>query len=547
MFKRLSAELSSLWQLSKGVRGLILAISLCAGVSVLMSLAFVWATKRIVDQAIAPGEGIRIMSVVLLIACLAMQLIIPAVRRRLEIMAATRYSNKMRRGLFDHLLHEKWCGRQGMHTGDAISRLQTDVDTLSALTCSVIPGIFAVILQFIGAFVFLVILNSSLAAALVLIMPVAMIVSKVYFKKTRAITDNLRKADSRLQSFYQESLHHRTLLSTLMGGGEILKRQNSMQTDMTAMLLSKTDISIFSNMCVSAGFMAGYAVTFLWSAYGLVSGAVSFGMMTAFLQLVAQVQRPVVDMARRLPMFINASVALERVNDIYARRLEDYTAPVLKQGSRIGLRFKDISYSYPDETDSLVIRHLSHDFKPGTVTGIIGATGAGKTTLLRIMLGLIEPAEGYAGVYGENGEEYSIGAGLRRDIVYVPQGNTLLYGTVRDNLMLGNPDASEEMMISALKAASADFVMSLPRKLDSECFEGGVGFSEGQAQRIAIARGLLKKGSIILLDEPTSSLDPSTEQLLLSNLRAYLPKSATIIIVTHRKAVLDYCTDILKL
>lgn len=533
--------------MSKGIRGLLLVISLSCGMSVLMSLAFVWATKRIVDQAVSPEESISTLSVALLIACLAMQLMIPAVRRRLEVMAATRNSNKMRQCLFDHLLREKWNGRQGMHTGDAISRLQTDVDTLSVFTCSVIPGFFAILLQFAGAFAFLAILNSVLAATVVLIMPVAMVVSRVYFKKTRAITDKIRKADSRMQSFYQESLHHRTLLSTLMSGDVMLKKQKCMQNNITAMHLNKTDISIFSNMCVSAGFMAGYAVTFLWGAYGLASGVVSFGMMTAFLQLVAQIQRPVVDMAHRLPMFVNASVALERLNDIYTRQPEDYTAPDIKANDRIGLRFKDISYSYPDEADNQVISHLSHDFKPGTVTGVIGATGAGKTTLLRIMLGLIKPAKGDATVYGDNGEEYVIGAGLRRNIIYVPQGNTLMYGTVRENLLLGNPDATEEMMINALKAASADFVMSLPRKLDTECFEGGVGFSEGQAQRIAIARGLLKKGNIILLDEPTSSLDSATEQQLLSNLRTYLPESATIIIVTHRMAALDYCTDILRL
>jgi len=512
-----------------------------------MSLLFIWCGKRIVDEAVTPGEDIRTSSVVLLIFTLAMQLFVPALRRKLEVKAMTGYSNRMRQTLFSHLLREKWSGRQGMHSGDAISRLKTDVDTLSALTCSVIPGISAVLIQFAGAFIFLTILNSGLAAALVLIMPVALVVSKMYFKKTRAITGEIRNADSVMQSFLQESLHHRTLLSTLMGDGLILDRQNSLQHNMTALILKKTDISVFSNICVSAGFMAGYVVAFLWSAYGLVSGAVSFGMMTAFLQLVSQVQRPVVDLSHRLPMFINASVALERVNEIFDCQLEDYSTPDISENLPVGLRLKDVSFSYPDEPDSLVLNSISHDFRPGTVTGIIGATGAGKTTLLRILLGLIKPVKGEASVYISNGEEFEIGAGLRRNTVYVPQGNTLIYGTVRENLLLGNPDASEEMMLRALKAASADFVLDLPAKLDTECFEGGGGFSEGQAQRIAIARGLLKKGNLILLDEPTSSLDNATEQQLLSNLQAYLPKSATVIIVTHRMAVLDYCTDKLKL
>lgn len=388
---------------------------------------------------------------------------------------------------------------------------------------------------------------ARLALTLVFIMPFALLASKVYIKRTRRLTAEIRSDESGMHTFLQEGLHHRTLLSTLMSGDMLTGRFDSRQSSLTDKLVMRTDISIYSNMAVTAGFMAGYALTFLWSAYGLTTGTVSFGMMTAFLQLVGQIQRPAVDLSYRVPAFVNASVSLERIDEVMSLPAEDFSRPDIDRGCPTGLRLSDVSYSYPEEESRRVVEHLSHDFRPGSVTGIIGPTGAGKTTLLRLLLGLVKPSSGKATVYCDDANEQEIGAGLRRNIVYVPQGNTLMYGTIRDNLLLGNPHATETMMTDAIRTAAADFIMELPQGLDTECFEGGAGFSEGQAQRIAIARGLLKGGSIILLDEPTSALDTATEKEFMSRLIRNIPATCTVIIVTHRREVTDYCTDILDL
>lgn len=537
---------ASLWRESRGVRSRILGIALGGCLSVLLSLLFIWITKTIVDQAVSPARSISTGAIVALAVCLLLQLLIPAARRRIETLTLTRYANNLRHRLLDRLLQSKWGGRGSLHTGDVINRMQNDVDTISVLTCSTIPGIAAVLLQLLGSFIFIIILDARLAWVLLFIMPFALVASKIYIKKTRRLTAEIRRDESNLQTFLQESLHNRTLLSTLMSGDMLLGKFDSRQDSLTGKIVKRTDISIYSNMAVTVGFMAGYTVTFLWSAYGLTTGAVSFGMMTAFLQLVGQIQRPAVDLSRRVPAFINASVSLERIADVLSLPVEDFSTPDIPRGRRVGLRLKEVSYSYPDEQDKPVVERLSHDFKPGSVTGIIGPTGIGKTTLIRLLLGLVEPTSGEATVYSA-GREERIGAGLRRNIVYVPQGNTLMYGTIRDNLLLGNPDATEQMMLDAVRTAAADFVADLPKGLDSECFEGGVGFSEGQAQRLAIARGLLKGGEIILLDEPTSALDTATERELMRRLISRLPATYTVIIVTHSHEVMPYCTDILDL
>ena len=433
-----------------------------------------------------------------------------------------------------------------MHHGDAISRMTDDVATLASLSCSTVPGILAVLMQLAGAFIFLACLDLRLALAVVFIMPVALAASKIYVRKTRSITRSIRREESEIQTFMQESLAHRTLLSTLMGTERRADSFGRLQAALTRDALRRNNISIYSNAAVTAGFMAGYAVTFLWSAYGLAAGAVTFGMMTAFLQLVAQVQRPVTDLSRRIPAFITASVALERIDGILALPLEDFTPTDAAAGTPMGLRFSGVTYRYPDG-DTDIIRNFDHDFSPGSVTAVIGPTGSGKSTLLRLMLGLVEPESGRAEYYTPDGVSGPIRAALRHNMVYVPQGNSLVCGTVRENLLLADPDATDGMMREALHDAAADFVLDLPDGLETQCFEGGAGFSEGQAQRIAIARGLLKRGSIILLDEPTSALDPDTERELLGRLRKRLNPDATLIIVTHRRAVLPYCTTTVTL
>lgn len=538
--------LRRLWQESRGTRGLMLTTALTGCLTVGAALLFVWFTKAIVDSAVGPSHTVPPALVAMLAGCLGLELLLPAARRRIETVAYLRYANALRRRLLLHLLQSRWSGRGGMHHGDAISRMTDDVATLASLSCSTVPGILAVLMQLAGAFIFLACLDLRLALAVVFIMPIALAASKIYVRKTRSITRSIRREESEIQTFMQESLAHRTLLSTLMGTERRAHSFGRLQAALTRDALRRNNISIYSNAAVTAGFMAGYAVTFLWSAYGLAAGAVTFGMMTAFLQLVAQVQRPVTDLSRRIPAFITASVALERIDGILALPLEDFTPTDAAAGTPMGLRFSGVTYRYPDG-DTDIISNFDHDFSPGSVTAVIGPTGSGKSTLLRLMLGLVEPESGRAEYYAPDGVSGPIRAALRHNMVYVPQGNSLVCGTVRENLLLADPDATDDMMREALHDAAADFVLDLPDGLETQCFEGGAGFSEGQAQRIAIARGLLKRGSIILLDEPTSALDPDTERELLARVRKRLSPDATLIIVTHRRAVLPYCTTTVTL
>lgn len=536
-----------------GVRAYSALVALAGMAGIACSLFFVWTTKHVIDIATGVSEDSFAAAVVMLLSALAGQLLFSAVSKRASAVCTTRFSNRLRARLFRLMLFSRWRGRERFHSTDALGRLITDVATTSGMVGSTIPGVVVTLTQLLAAFVFLVCLNAKMAAVLVVIMPVALVCSKLYMKRSHRLTRQIRAQETEISRVSQEGLQHRVLIATLKNPERYVAKFREAQEEFYSLVMKRNSISLFASTAVTAGFMAGYTVAFLWCANGLMTGAVTFGMMTAFLQLVAQVQRPVVDLAGKIPAFVNAGVAIERIDEVREEaKMPEETSdgtraprvPSLNRHSATKessatcestmgmLKLEDVGFAYPDG-EGEVIAGVSHVFAPGSMTAVAGDTGAGKTTLLMLMLGFARPTKGRI-----------VGAG--EEMVFVPQGNSLMSGTVRENLLMADPEASDARMREALHAACADFVLELPEGLDSSCGERGGGFSEGEAQRIAIARGLLGEGRVMLLDEPTSALDPETESLLMEHLRV-ATKGRTLIIVTHREQTMAACDEILRL
>lgn len=510
--------------------------------SVVVSLAQVWAVQRAIDVASGHAEGSIYWSVgvmAMLILCgYALRICSIWVRNILGIKA----QNRMQQRMLDRILRSEWTGKESHHSGDMLNRLEQDVGTVVGFLTETIPNTLSVVAMFVGAFVYLFSMDKVLAFVIVGIIPVFVLLSRLYVGQMRRLTRQVRDSDSKVQSVLQETIQHRMLIKTLESDSVMVDRLESTQSELRHRVVRRTAFSVVSNLILNVGFSIGYLIAFLWAALRMSDQTLSFGGMTAFLQLVNRIQGPARDLTKLAPAFVSVFTAAERLMELEENPLEEQGDPI-PLTAPCGVRLEHITYAY-DDGDSNVIEQLDFDFYPGSCTAVLGETGAGKTTLIRLILALLHPNEGKVILYNQQ-EQKELSPLMRCNFVYVPQGNTLMSGTIRDNLRLGKLNATEEEIKAALEMSCASFVMELPDGLDTVCTEAGGGLSEGQAQRISIARALLRNRPIMLFDEATSALDPETERQLLNNILSNHDK--TVIFITHRPAVVDYCDQTLHL
>lgn len=510
--------------------------------SVVVSLAQVWAVQHAIDVASGHAEGSIYWSVgvmALLVLCgFALRICSIWVRNILGIKA----QNRMQQRMLDRILRSEWTGKESHHSGDVLNRLEQDVGTVVSFLTETIPNTISVVAMFVGAFLYLFSMDKVLAFVIVGIIPVFVLLSKLYIGQMRRLTRQVRDSDSKVQSVLQETIQHRMLIKTLESDSIMVDRLESTQSELRHRVVKRTAFSVVSNFILNAGFSVGYLIAFLWAALRMADQTLTFGGMTAFLQLVNRIQGPARDLTRLAPVFVGVFTAAERLMELEENPLEEQGDPI-PLTAPCGVRLEHITYAY-DDGDSNVIEQLDFDFYPGSCTAVLGETGAGKTTLIRLILALLHPNEGKVILYNQQ-ERKELSPLMRCNFVYVPQGNTLMSGTIRDNLRLGKLNATEEEIKAALEMSCASFVMELPDGLDTVCTEAGGGLSEGQAQRISIARALLRNRPIMLFDEATSALDPETERQLLHNILSNHDK--TVIFITHRPAVVDYCDQTLHL
>lgn len=539
-------KLNYIRTVSAGQCGWILLSCLTGILGVLLALAFIYASKQVIDTATGVTDSNLVHASVLTVILLIAQLLCGVADTWISTRMQIETGNALRHRLFSRLLQSRWNELERFHTGDIINRIEQDTSAIVTLLTSSIPASIVTGVQLITAFVFFCYLDSSLPWLTIAMLPVFLLGSRLYMQRMRIYTHEIRKSDSRIQSVIQESLQHRTVIKVLEQSERHLDKLDNLQGTLRSQVMGRTRFSLFARTMVAFALSGGYLTAFLWGAVRLSTGSITFGTMTAFLQLVGKVQRPVLDLSRLIPSVINALTAIDRL-------LELEKLPAETSGDTIffnttpDLVLKEITFCYP-ASHHLVFDHFSCSFLAGSCTAVIGETGKGKTTLIRLLLALAIPEKGCITLESASAQfpVQEVSPQTRSNFIYVPQGNTLFSGTIRDNLLMGNPQATDEAIRQALHTAAADFVFKLPNGIDSPLNEQGGRLSEGQAQRIAIARALLRPGNILLLDEATSALDPDTERRLIKNLRNNCAHK-TLIFVTHHPAVAEACDNIIRL
>lgn len=499
------------------------------------SLAMVQVSKSIIDNATFGNEFVRLLVIYMLLV-FGMQAL-SVVNSLLTALLTEKFSFGIRKQIYDKIIQSHWMDVKKYHTGDLMTRLTSDAGNIADGIISTIPGIFLLVIELVMVFFTLFQYSRLLAVLALLVAPVAAFTSWLLGRKLKVLQGKVQESEAAYRSFLQESLANLLIVKAFANEEYSVDRLTRLREERFKWVFRRTKMSLFSSTTMSISFQIGYIAAFSYGVFQIANGSITYGTMSVFLALVNRVQAPVLQLAQQIPRIVMILTSAGRVMELQDIPVEEKQPEQIKPEG-IGVRVEGLSFGYTAET---VLEDTALEIRPGEFVAIIGESGIGKTTLIRLMMSFMSNYRGNITYFNQAGEQEKANAGSREFIAYVPQGNTLFSGTIRENIRMGNLEASEEEIFQALRMAAAyDFVMELPEGLDTIIGERGHGLSEGQAQRIAIARAFVRRAPFLILDEATSALDEKTELSVLQGLQELQPKP-TCLIITHRRSILTYC------
>ena len=499
-------------------------------------------TKRVLDIATKDAAGSLAAAGTALFAVIAVQVILSACQSILNAYVNGRLTLSLRSYLFTLICRKRYSQISRYHSGDILNRLTSDVDVVVSSSVSIIPSVVSTVAKItagIGAMIFM---NPIIAAVILVLGITVPAIGRAINKKYKYMHKECQRTEGKTRSFMQECFENIVVIKSFASEKPFVKRLTVFMEDNFHLKIKRTGISVLASICLYTFFTAGYYAVLLWGAGGLAAGTLTYGTLMAFLQLISQLRAPLQNVSGILPQYYSALASAERLIEL--EKPEDEKPPLEKESAdRLkdnfeSLEINGLCFGYGREA---VIEDCSFKIEKNKITAVTGESGSGKSTLFKLILGLYSPTAGSITVNGK----IPVDASVRGLFAYVPQGNMVLSGTVRDNITLCNPEVDEERLISAAKAAEIyDYISSLPDGFDTVLSERGAGLSEGQIQRISIARALLTEAPVLLLDEATSALDETTETRVLENIKAMSAK--TVVFITHRNTSLKVCDRIIR-
>ncbi|OPJ62718.1 ABC transporter ATP-binding protein [Clostridium oryzae] len=542
--------MKKLWTSTKWIFGiakpftkyLLIIILAGAGTSLINVLRAV-LSKQLVDAATSQQLQIVFQLIVIIAATIITELIVKAIVTLVSSKCNIKISNNIQQQLFSKVMKTKWSEFTRYHSGDVLTRMTSDVDAITNIITSTIPTLVSLTVLLIGSFIAFLFLDPVLGILLIVLSPITVFLSKYFSIKLKKFYLKFQQIESKYRSFINESIQNMVVVKTFCLEQKNISTLNNIQNERTSLTVSKAKVSALANSILISGFWINYFLVFGWGALKLYNNTITFGSLTAMISLIGNIQGPFSGMAMLLPQVVAAIGSTERLQELEGLDI-DYSDTRCRELKAAGIVYENVDFSY--EKGKPILKNISANIEPGEIAALVGPSGEGKTTFINLLLALLYPDKGKIFIK-DNDDRINVSSSTRQLISYVPQGNTLFSGTIRDNLLFGNPEAAEEEIDCAAKAASAyEFIKSNPEGFDKVLGERGVGISEGQAQRIAIARALLRKKPILILDEATSALDAGTEIEVLRAIKNLKP-APTCIIITHRTAALKICDKIFRI
>lgn len=505
-------------------------------------------SKKLINAVTGHDEALITPAAVLLVGVGLANVFLSAVMSRVSAQSNAMVTRDIRESVYSDVLFSKWRDISAFRSGDVLNRINSDVSTVSSAVLTWIPTLVTKLFQFCCAFFLILHYDKTMAFIALLGSPVTVFVSAFFLKKMRENAKDVRRKTSDLVAFLGESLGEIQNIKAFDLAADFSLRFKSVQSLLTEAVLFQNRFSVFGSAVIStAGLLVSYSC-FGWSIYRLWSGKIDFGTMTMFLQLASMLSTSFGALVSLVPGAVSSTVCARRLMELSSLEREEnencgFEKSFIKSNAEAGLFVEINNLTFAYENGKNVLEGFDFSASPGEIVALRGESGSGKTTVLRLLLALAE-GEGTLRLKNGAGEAIDISPKTRAAFSFVPQGRSLFSGTIADNLRAVKPDATDEELDSALKTACAfDFVKKMPNGVYSSIGENTSGLSEGQAQRIAIARAILKGSPVLLLDEATSALDGETEERLVQNL-LLLKEKRTVIVTTHRKSLLSHCDRI---
>ncbi len=553
LFNSLKAEWKWLLKVMNRYRSEIVVYTIIGVVGIVMGLGASVASKYLIDAVITHNNETIIAAAASVVGLGVLQIAINAGTSAISSRVGTRVSNEIRSEIYSSMANADWESINKYHSGDLINRLEGDVNSVSGNAISFLPGLVTRLMQFFGCLVIVLYYDATLAFLALMSAPVLFFSSRFMTKMMRKYNLESREMNGKILSFSEESVQNLQMVKAFGLTKEYSEKFKVLLANYRSMRLAHDKFNILTTLCLSAiGLLVSYSC-YGWGVYRLWQGVITYGTMTLFLQLSGSLTSSFSAIVSMVPGVISVATAAGRIKEITELPTESFkdeklSEKLLEQAKETGVSIEaeNVTYSYAD-SEKTVLNGIGFCAYPGETIAFVGPSGEGKTTILRLVLGLVNKSEGSLKLRVQNGEELEVSPSTRRFCSYVPQENSVFSGTVAENLRIVNPDATDEELKKALEIADAlEFIETLPKGVETVVGERGVNFSEGQVQRLSIARAVLCKAPLLIMDEATSALDKETEERVLKNLMTS-DKKRTCIITTHRPSMLEYCHRIYEL